>query len=90
MNRFIEVIVGGEHREAEAIDMRRNNAAALGDSVLIQGVLFDTERLAQAEGRTFQHSFVGGVGALPIGNAARPGELVVRGACNASPKIKNE
>ncbi|VWD15470.1 hypothetical protein [Burkholderia contaminans] len=72
MSRFIKVVVGDEHGEAEAIVMRRDSATALDVLWLIQGVaeLFDMEKLAQAEGRTLSYSEHAAFGAVSADQAA--------------------
>jgi len=92
MTSFIKVFVGDERGEAEVIVMRRDGVTGLDVLGFVQNVigLFDMEALAQAEGRTFKHPLAGGVGALPISNAAGLGEVVARVASQASPQVKNE
>ncbi|WAS56227.1 hypothetical protein MK974_24315 [Burkholderia ambifaria] len=92
MSRFIKVVVGNECGEAEAIVMRRDGLTGLDVLGFLKDVigLFDMEALAQVEGRTFKHPLAGGVGALPISNAAGLGEVFARVASQASPQVKNE
>lgn len=80
MSRYIKVITGDENGEGDMIVMRRDGITALDVLGFMQDIaaLFDMEALAQAEGRTLNHPFARGVGALPIVDAAKLRELSER------------